>query len=81
MMNLSAGVMPVVECWRRAKNAGKRMVLAINQYPLYILRQRIREALPDISEEIEWQWKARLAAGSGGSDPTDDSLLLGIFPS
>ena len=76
MMNRQEGVMPVVERWRQAENAGKRMVLAINQYPLYMLRQKIREALPDISEEIERQWKARLAAGSGGSDPTGDSLLL-----
>lgn len=76
MMNRSAGVIPVVECWRRVRNTGKRMVLAINQYPLYMLRQNIHEALPDLSEEIERQWKARLAAGSGGSHPIDDSLLL-----
>ena len=76
MMNRKEGVMPVVERWRRAENTGQRMVLAINQYPLYMLRQRIGEVLPGVSEEIERQWKARLVAGSGGSDPTGDSLLL-----
>ena len=76
MMNRVEGVTPIIRCWRKARDAGKRMVLAINQYPLYMLRQEIREALPDISEDIERQWKARLTAGPGGSDPTNDSLIL-----
>ena len=76
MMNSADRVTPVIECWRRAQNAGKRMVLAINQYPLYMLRQEIRKTLPNISEEIERQWKARLTTGSGGSEPAGDSLIL-----
>ena len=76
MMNSDEGVMPVVERWREAKIAGKQMVLAINQYPLYMLREEIRRPLPDVSEEIERQWKARLTAGSAGSDPAADSLIL-----
>ncbi len=76
IMNSAEGVMPIVKCWQRAQQDGKRMVLAINQYPLYMLRQKIREILPDISEEVERQWKARLTAGLGGSDPAGDSLIL-----
>lgn len=76
IMNVDAGVTPIVELWRRARNAGKCMVLAINQYPLYKLRQRLPDALPDVSEQIERQWKARLVT-SPGVDPADgDSLLL-----
>ncbi len=76
MMNHDEGVMPVVERWRQVKNADKRMVVAINQYPLYILRQKIHEALPDVSEEIERQWKARLSTSPERDEPTDDSLIL-----
>lgn len=75
MMNLHEGIMPVVERWREAKNAGRGMVLVINQYPLYMLRQELQETLPDVSEELERQWKARLTAGSAGGD-TNDSLLF-----
>ena len=76
MMNSVEGVVPIIERWRQAQDAGKRIIIAINQYPLYMLRQKIRETLPDVSEEIERQWKGRLAACSGGSDPTGDSLIL-----
>ena len=76
MMSRDEGVMPVVERWRQANSDGKCMVLAINQYPLYMLRRELRMALPDVSEEIERQWKARLTASAGGADPAADSLLL-----
>lgn len=76
IMNSREGVTPVIERWKQAERNGKRMILAINQYPLYMLRQRIRETLPDISEDIERQWKARLIPGSRGSDPIGDSLIL-----
>ena len=76
MMNRDDGVMPVVERWRQAKNGGKRMILAINQYPLYMLRRELRETLPDVSEEIERQWRARLTTSPVGDDPAGGSLLL-----
>ena len=76
IMNRDDGVMPVVERWRQVENTGKRIVLAINQYPLYMLRRKLPETLPDISQEIERQWKARLTWGPGAGDPTNDSLLL-----
>lgn len=76
IMNSDDGVRPIVERWRQAKNAGKYFILAINQYPLYMLRQKLRDAIPDVSEEIEKQWSARLTAGSVEGSPTGDSLLL-----
>ena len=76
LMNSVDGVRPVIERWRRARRAGRPIVLAINQYPLYMLRQEIGAVLPDISEEIERQWKARLTADSARNDPVGDSLIL-----
>lgn len=75
MMNSEEGVAPIVERWRQAENAGKRMVLAINQYPLYMLRRQLPDALPEVSESIERQWTARLA-GDGGPTEDGDSVLL-----
>lgn len=80
IMNNDEGVDPIIERWRQARNAGKRMVIAINQYPLHMLRQRLRDTLPDVSEEIERQWSARLTAEDGDDDAdtssTVDSVLL-----
>ena len=76
MMNSVEGVGPIIECWQQAKDAGKGLVLAINQYPLYMLRQEIGTTLPDISEEIERQWKVRLSSGQEGTNSVGDSLIL-----
>ena len=76
MMNRDDGVEPVIERWRQVKNAGKQMVLAINQYPLYILRRALLDVLPEVSEEIERQWKTRLTANLGGPTPASDKLIL-----
>lgn len=75
MMNSEQGVAPIVDRWRQAENAGKGMVLAINQYPLYMLRRQLPDALPELSESIERQWRARLA-GDGGATQDGDSVLL-----
>ena len=76
IMNNDEGVAPVVERWRQAENTGKRIVLAINQYPLYMLRRQLHNALPVVSESIERQWKARLNAESGYGNPDGDAVLL-----
>ena len=75
MMSTEEGVAPIVDRWRQAENAGKGMVLAINQYPLYMLRRQFPDALPELSESIERQWKARLT-GDGGAMADGDSVLL-----
>ena len=76
VMTSQDGVAPVVETWRQAANDGKGMVLAINQYPLHMLRPKLRSALPDISDAIERQWRSRLQVEPSytSSKPTD--LLL-----
>ena len=76
LMNGPDGVKPVIERWRQAQNAGKQIVLAINQYPLYMFRQEIPKALPDVSEEIERQWKSRLTPSPRGTGSAGDSLIL-----
>ncbi len=70
------GVAPIIESWRWASNNGKSMVLAINQYPLHMLRQELRSALPAVSDAIDQQWRARLYTepSDDSSDPSD--LLL-----
>ena len=76
IMNSEAGVAPIVERWRRAENTGKSMVLAINQYPLYMLRRQLPGALPEVSKEIERQWRARLTADDASDTSGASSLLL-----
>lgn len=76
IMTNGEGVNPIIDRWRQARNAGKDMVLAINQYPLYMLRQRLPDALPEVSEQIERQWKVRLITSPGVDVPDADSLLL-----
>ena len=76
IMNSRDGVAPVVERWRQAESAGRRMVLAINQYPLYKLRRQLSDALPEVSASIERQWKARLTPDDSGDNADADSLVL-----
>ena len=76
IMNGEEGVAPIAERWRQATSAGKGMVLAINQYPLYKLRQRLPDALPDVYEQIERQLRARLVTDPGVDPADSDSLLL-----
>lgn len=76
IMNSEEGVDPIVERWRETEYAGKHMVLAINQYPLYMLRQKLPDALPSVSKAIEQQWNSRLTAISAEDPSADGSLLL-----
>ena len=68
IMTSQDGVTPIIETWRRAINDRKSMVLAINQYPLHMLRPKLRSALPVVSDAIERQWRTRLHV-----EPSDDS--------
>lgn len=76
VMNRTDGVMPVLERWRQAQAHGKSIVLAINQYPLYMLRQAMRNVSPNVSGEIERQWSSRLTKDPDRSQPLDESLIL-----
>ena len=78
-MTSQEGVAPIIETWRRARNDDKAMVLAINQYPLHMLRPRLRDALPEVSTAIEQQWRGRLhVEGSDDSAEPDDLLLVDL---
>ena len=72
----SGDVSPIVETWRRARHGGKGMVLAINQYPMHMLRPELRSALPAVSEAIEAQWRARLHAERSGASSEGGGVLL-----
>ena len=76
VMTSQDGVAPIVDAWQRAANDDKSMVLAINQYPLHMLRPKLRNALPAVSEEIERQWRARLQVEPLGESSNPDELLL-----
>lgn len=70
------GVSPIIEKWRQALNDGKIMVLAINQFPLYMLRRELKHTLPDVSDAIEQQWRARLNVDTLDVSPNDGLLIL-----
>lgn len=72
----SGDVSPIVETWRRTSHDGKRMVLAINQYPLHMLRPRLRTALPAASKAIEAQWRARLHVERSDTSSDRGGVLL-----
>ena len=76
IMTSRDGVAPIIENWRRASNDGKSMVLAINQYPLHMLRQELRSALPAVSDAIDRQWQMRLHTEPSDDSPDPGDLLL-----
>ena len=79
IMTSQDGVVPIIETWRRASNDGRGMVLAINQYPLHMLRPKLRSALPAVSAAIERQWRARLhVEPTEGSSAPDELLLVDL---
>ena len=79
IMTSQDGVAPIIETWRRASNDGKGMVLAINQYPLHMLRPKLRSVLPAVFDAIEWQWRARLhVERSDASSDWGDLLLVDL---
>ena len=76
MMSAEEGVEPIVDIWRSAERDKKRLVLAINQYPLYMLRQVLTTKLPEIGRELDRQWHSRLSTGSDTNGLVSNSLLL-----
>ena len=76
IMTSQDGVAPIIETWRGASNDGKGMVLAINQYPLHMLRPKLRSALPAVSDAIERQWRARLHVEPSEDYSDPGNLLL-----
>ena len=76
MMNATDSVAPIVDRWREIKQAGKQYILAINQFPLYILRLALLEHLPDVAKELDRQWRGRLTASPDKTASLEDSVLV-----
>lgn len=76
IMNRRHGVAPVIDLWRQTISERRPIVLAINQYPLYMLRRELRSRLPEISSAIERQWRERLAGSRQTADVDTEKLLL-----
>ena len=76
MMNADDGVAPIAERWREVERTGRRMILAINQFPLYMLRRALLKGLPELAAELDRQWAARLTADVRDAAAEADSLLL-----
>jgi hypothetical protein len=56
-------IQPVLEQWRRAVASKVPFCVAINEYPLYLLRQAARESLPELVSELNRQCQTRLVYG------------------
>ena len=61
----ATAMMNATDPWRRSwivagdQAGGKQYILAINQFPLYILRLALLEHLPDVAKELDRQWRGR----------------------
>jgi hypothetical protein len=70
-------ITPVLERWREAEREGRPFCIAINEYPLYLLRLRAKECLPDLAEELDLQSREPLVYGeSRGGNPSTIPLLV-----
>ena len=76
MMTKEDEVDPIIERWHRAQESGAGIVLAINHYPLHMLRRKIAGELPAISEDLDRQWRQRLVVDGDRSESEDSSILL-----
>jgi hypothetical protein len=68
-------IQPVLEQWRRAIASRVPFCVAINEYPLYLLRQAARESLPELVSELNRQCQNRLVYGTESVED-EESLPL-----
>jgi hypothetical protein len=66
-------IQPVLEQWRHAVASNVPFCIAINEYPLYLLRQAARESLPELVFELNRQCQTRLVYGA---EPEDNEVDL-----
>ncbi len=67
---------PVLDRWRRAVADKRPFCVAINEYPLYLLRKEAGKFLPELAEEITRQTAHRLSFGPEGQDEDAQHGLL-----
>lgn len=61
-------IAPVIERWRDAEREGRPFCIAINEYPLHLLRIAAKEHLPDLVEELARQSRQPLIYGEDSMD-------------
>ncbi len=71
-------ITPVLERWRAATREGRPFCIAINEYPLYLLRIRSKEFLPNLVDELERQSREPLAYGESADGSQSKLPLLVI---
>jgi len=69
-------ITPILERWREAVRIGAPFCIAINEYPLYLLRAKARETLPALADELDRQCRGVLAYGTAESNETLQQDLL-----
>ncbi len=69
---------PVIDCWRKAVNMQVPFCIAINEYPLYLLRADARSKLPVHAAELDRQCRNRLVYGAESSDEAAREKMLVI---
>jgi Mrp family chromosome partitioning ATPase len=71
-------ITPVLERWRDAQRTGAPFCIAINEYPLYLLRSKARENLPALAAELDRQCRGTLAYGTDAQQEAPEQNLLVI---
>ena len=69
-------IYPVLDRWREAVALQIPFCIAINEYPLYLLRTAARSLLPVHAAELDRQCRSRLAYGPESSDEAMNEQLL-----
>ncbi|MEI7995041.1 MAG: Druantia anti-phage system protein DruA [Methylococcaceae bacterium] len=70
-------IAPVLDRWREAVAAKKPFCIAINEYPLHLLRVASRSEMPELVEELDRQCRNRLSYGQEyDNEYSDDKLLV-----
>lgn len=69
---------PVLDRWRKAVADRRPFCIAINEFPLYLLRREAKAHLPELVAEISRQIESRLAYGSPAPEEDADHAVLVI---
>ncbi|MBF0370482.1 MAG: DUF4338 domain-containing protein [Magnetococcales bacterium] len=71
-------IAPVLDRWREAVSSQVPFCIAINEYPLHLLRAAAKKALPSQAEELDRQCRNRLVYGPETEAESDGKNLLVI---
>ncbi|MGH8549404.1 MAG: hypothetical protein ACRERU_12565 [Methylococcales bacterium] len=69
-------IRPVLDRWREAVAAGVPFCIAINEYPLHLLRPAARATLPKQAYTLDHYCRNRLTYGPDASTDSDGELLV-----